>query len=121
MATLTIIRRNGYKSDSLRAYRILIDNVRAGEIEEGQIIHFKWSAGKHTVKLKIDWCSSKTFDIDVESDNYETVIECWPASWALTALIYITFKARRYINAELVSHGEIRSDNFREYGNESDT
>lgn len=120
MAKLTIVRRGGYYSDSKRFYKILIDGEKTGSIWDGKVWEYEWPAGKHTVKFKIDWCSSRTIEVDVLNDNFTTVIECWPASTPLTAFIYIIFRARKYISAELLKNVEVSSENFGEDKNQSE-
>jgi hypothetical protein len=57
MPTLIINRDSGY-ADSLRAYKLLLDGHEVGKIRGGESKSFTVSAGEHTIRAKIDWCSS---------------------------------------------------------------
>jgi len=59
MSTLRIKRDSGY-ADYLRAYSVLVDGARVGEIKNGETRDFPILPGQHQLRLKIDWCGSNT-------------------------------------------------------------
>jgi hypothetical protein len=61
MASLTITRDSGY-ADRLRAYQVILDGERIGEIRNGETKEFSIGPGKHALSLKIDWCGSETVE-----------------------------------------------------------
>jgi hypothetical protein len=58
MPSITIVRDSGYV-DRLRAYEVLIDRQRLGELRNGESKQFTISPGQHELMVKVDWCSSK--------------------------------------------------------------
>ena len=51
--------------DITRKYLIEIDGNHAGQIAAGEVQHFAISPGKHSVLLRIDWCRSPMFEVEV--------------------------------------------------------
>ncbi len=68
MAVLKIARDSGY-SDRLRAYRVILDGAKIGEVRDGRTERFAIAPGQHTLSVKIDWCGSKTVDFTVAGDE----------------------------------------------------
>ena len=69
MASLTIVRDSGY-ADRIRAYRVILDGQKIGEIRNGETKQFPIAPGRHRIALKVDWCGSKPVDFTVtETDN----------------------------------------------------
>ncbi|MGH8498657.1 MAG: hypothetical protein ACRERV_07620 [Methylococcales bacterium] len=59
MAILKVTRDAGY-ADLMRAYAVMIDGKKIGELENGKSKEFPISAGDHTITARIDWCGSET-------------------------------------------------------------
>jgi hypothetical protein len=72
-----VLRRSAGFRDILRAYRIFVDGRKVGKINRNSEIRIPVSAGKHTVQLKIDWCSSPELVVSVPAE-LPTVLECGP-------------------------------------------
>jgi hypothetical protein len=69
MASLTITRDSGY-ADRLRAYEVILDGKKVGEIRNGETKEFSLGPGKHRLSLKIDWCGSKSAEFAIaEADR----------------------------------------------------
>lgn len=51
--------------DRFRRYRILIDGVEVGRIRRGETLRFPVPAGRHSLRLKIDWVSSRAWPFTV--------------------------------------------------------
>ena len=51
--------------DRFRAYRLIIDGRQVGKLKRGQSVQIGVEPGRHSVQMTIDWCSSKTLDVDV--------------------------------------------------------
>jgi hypothetical protein len=58
LAIVKIIRDSGY-ADHLRAYDVVLDGNKVGEIGNGEAREFRVSSGQHDLSLRIDWCGSK--------------------------------------------------------------
>jgi len=71
MATLRIVRDSGY-ADRIRAYAVVIDSKRVGEIRNGEVKDFPISAGEHNLCLKIDWCGSNTVHFAASEEDVIT-------------------------------------------------
>lgn len=59
MALLKITRDAGYV-DLLRAYAVMLDGKKIGELKNGESKTFQISPGAHSISMKIDWYGSKT-------------------------------------------------------------
>lgn len=68
MAVLKIARDSGY-SDRQRAYRVILDGAKIGEVRDGRTERFAIAPGQDTLSVKIDWCGSKTVDFTVAGDE----------------------------------------------------
>lgn len=97
MGTLTIERSTGFYRDRLRAYAVKINGERRGEIKHGETLTFELTAGDHSVRLAIDWCSSPKIVVAGDAD---TVLICKPASSAFMAIIDVLFRPTQYISLE---------------------
>lgn len=69
------LRRVKSLSDSLRAYRVFIDGIERGLIENGHVFRINVESGMHLIHLKCDW--KKTPQIEFTIHGGETVeFEC---------------------------------------------
>jgi hypothetical protein len=111
MAILKIVRDSGY-SDRLRAYQVILDGAKIGEVRDDQTQQFAISPGQHTLSLKIDWCGSKTIDFTVAGDE-----EIWFEAKSnlrglkiFAALWYVIFDRHSYLLLEGVCDCRKRSN-----------
>ncbi len=96
MSTLIIRRKHVPLRDRLRDYVIVVDGREVARVADGADVHIPVTAGRHVVQLKIDWCSSNSMDITVDTGS-ETMLECGPNAKPLLALLYITFWRGKYL------------------------
>jgi hypothetical protein len=69
LAILKITRDSGY-ADALRAYQVIVDGKRVGNLKAGETKQFPVSVGPHSLSLKIDWCGSNTIQFTAaEADD----------------------------------------------------
>jgi hypothetical protein len=69
MATTLTVHRGSTYADRLRAYHVILDGTKIGEIRDGETKSFPISAGQHELSMKIDWCGSRRIQFDAgESD-----------------------------------------------------
>ena len=70
---MIIIKRCTGYVDKIRAYKIFLDGTEIGVIRQGESKQFPLQQGKHTLQLKIDWCTSKlvTFDLTDKPITFE--------------------------------------------------
>jgi hypothetical protein len=64
--TISLTRDSGY-ADKVRDYRVMLDGSEIGRIADGESKTFVVPAGKHELRLKIDWCGSNTVDFDLSA------------------------------------------------------
>jgi hypothetical protein len=74
MATLRISRDRGY-ADKIRAYKILLNDVPIGKLNEGKELETQIPPGKHRVKAKIDWCGSPELEFEAIG-NEQIIFKC---------------------------------------------
>jgi hypothetical protein len=85
--------------DSLRSYKIYIDNIYCGDIRNGEIKEFDIENGEHLIYLKIDWCRSKKSNF-VVNNNELLEFNCGNSMNGLKclfSLIYVTFLKNSYL------------------------
>ncbi|MFP4025678.1 MAG: hypothetical protein ACLFVR_14240, partial [Thiohalospira sp.] len=64
MGKLIISRRKEWQNRG-RKFGVYIDGEKVDVIENGAIKEMELEPGKHTLKFKIDWCSSPEKEIEV--------------------------------------------------------
>lgn len=68
MATLTVTRDSGY-ADLVRAYAVMLDGKKIGELKNGESKDFTISPGAHDIQMRIDWCGSLTFRFNASEEE----------------------------------------------------
>lgn len=103
MATLIVQRDRGY-ADALRAYDIELDGTVIGRINQGEVLRFPLSAGSHRLRVKIDWCSSETLDLQVGTDETVSVLAASNLRGAMVflAIWYVLFARDQYLHLSRV-------------------
>ena len=95
MAKIQIIRGKGY-ADAVRAYKIELDGQLVGEIRQGATVEHNLTPGSHSLRLKIDWCSSNT--VEFSNNSEETVtFECGNNTNPMFAIFYVLFSRDKYL------------------------
>ncbi|MBO5778063.1 MAG: hypothetical protein J6R82_00700 [Clostridia bacterium] len=100
---MLVLKRESAKwADVARGYKVIIDGVQVGEIRDGETKEYPLTDGYHTLKLKIDWCSSQEEAFAVKNGE-EVFATCAPAKkpFLFGELIYITFLYNRYIDLKI--------------------
>jgi hypothetical protein len=90
------IHRGGGFTDRARAYKILVDGELAGEIRANETRTLSLAEGEHEVQLKIDWCTSKTLQVGISS-NQPADLSCCSRNPFL-AFYWVTFGRHEYID-----------------------
>ncbi|MES2560676.1 MAG: hypothetical protein V4590_13105 [Bacteroidota bacterium] len=72
MATLTISRTRQF-INYFRNYKILINGQEITQLEYGEHKNLTLAAGTHTIKAKIDWTSSETYEITLTEHETQTL------------------------------------------------
>ena len=85
-ATLVIKRRNDPWADRMRRYSIFLDGAPIGKIGRGEELRFSPNAGEHTLRMGIDWCSSKTLALSIAGGE----------------ILYMTVGFNRYVTLDPV-------------------
>jgi hypothetical protein len=66
-----IINRPSEWANRARPFKIMIDGEQAGIVKNGIAEEIKVAPGKHTVYCKVDWCSSKPFEVNLAAGETE--------------------------------------------------
>ena len=92
MATIRIKRRSEFVNLG-RYYKLIIDGCLAGEIGDGVTKEFPTTAGRHTVRAKMDWFSSQDISIDISSDETKCLtVGCSKnAKWLASSVPAVVF------------------------------
>ncbi|MFC1490630.1 type I DNA topoisomerase [Candidatus Latescibacterota bacterium] len=83
-----ILKRIGWLRLCLRKYRIIIDGIEVGKIKHRSIAHFQITAGRHWVKLKVDWLSSSHLRFSVE-EGEKIFLECGSKKGSVSHLLWL--------------------------------
>jgi hypothetical protein len=87
-AQIQIGRAHNRWVDRSRAYKVLIDGEMVGEVRHGESRDFQVPPGRHQLRLKIDWTSSKTIDCELGAGD-EAKFRCGPSRPFLGQLLGI--------------------------------
>lgn len=68
MATIRLERKSEYINRA-REYTIILDGNTVGTISNGETKDFTITKGTHTIRAKIDWCSSPDFNLEIEENE----------------------------------------------------
>lgn len=102
MAVLRLTRDSGY-ADRVRAYQVILDDARIGEISNGEKREFPIPPGLHHLRLKIDWCGSNTVEFAASEGDDPTMFQVKSSlrgrNVAL-ALWYTLFDRNSYLRIE---------------------
>jgi len=97
-ASITISRDSGW-ADRLRAYRIELDGVKLGTIDNGESKTFFIEPGSYQLVLKIDWCGSNTVAFNLPADG-KALFECGSnlrGAALLLFFFYVLFARDQYL------------------------
>ena len=104
MGLLRLTRDSGY-ADRARAYKVILDGAEIGEIRNGETRDYPISAGRHELRLKIDWCGSNVVEFTAEGDA-PTVFQVKSnlrGAHALLTFWYTFFARNSYLSIEQTS------------------
>lgn len=68
MAKVVIKRDRGW-ADSLRKYKVIVDEKEIGRIKQGKSIEVEVNSGQHEIYCKIDWCRSNKIVFNINNEN----------------------------------------------------
>ncbi|MFJ3224597.1 hypothetical protein ACIPJS_14760 [Streptomyces sp. NPDC086783] len=95
-----MVRRDGAYRDLLRGYEVLIDGRKVGQVRRRQRARYDVTPGPHTVRMRIDWCSSPDVKITVAAGESVTLI-CEPNGSAARGTVQMLTSPRKYIRLQL--------------------
>ena|SRR5437588_338067 len=85
-ARITLKRLWWPPGDFLRSYKVMVDGKVVGWIRRRRTETFPVTPGHHEFQLEIDWCSSRTLELDL-SPGEEVKLVCrarLPSTYAIT-------------------------------------
>jgi hypothetical protein len=117
VAEIALKRPTGYKSDRLRAYQVYVDGQKIGQIKPGETEAFEVPPGRHELRLKIDWGTSETLQVDL-GENDEAKFVCGPRvkkdagtiTHGYRLAYWMTFGFRRYIDLQYGDHLPVETE-----------
>lgn len=115
MSEIVLKRPTGYKSDRLRAYQVYIDGQKMGQIKPDETEIFDVPPGRHELRLKIDWGSSETLQVDLGEHDVAKFV-CGPRirsdddtlAGGYKLAYWMTLGSRRYIDLQHGDHLSIQ-------------
>lgn len=96
MAKIIVRRSKAWWQDRARKYVVLINGKEVANVPNGGQLELPVEPGTHTVRMKIDWCGSREFNVDVGAEESVT-LECGPNASPFSAFFYITMWKDKYI------------------------
>jgi len=80
------------------SYKIYIDGIYRGKIEDGETQEFEVSDGSHIVYARISWCRSNKLCVNVTGSVVELEVGSSMVGWRrLLWRLYMTFWAHKYL------------------------
>ncbi len=64
-AKLSIFRQDVGMRDSSRAYTVIVDEIKVGQLWNSDSFGLDLTPGQHTLRLKLDWTGSPTLEFRV--------------------------------------------------------
>lgn len=96
MSQLVIHRKKALWQDRARDYRVFVDGVQLGHVENGSVCTVSVEPGMRNVQLRIDWCESKDLHVDI-SHGESVQLECGPNATPLLALFQVFSLRKSYV------------------------
>jgi hypothetical protein len=102
-ATLVIKRTNQY-ANRMRSIRVLVNNVVAGNLNNGESKEYIAPVGSVTIEAKIDWCKAQPLVLSLrEGERKEIELGCNATPRNLWSVFYYTFfKPGKYLYLKVV-------------------
>jgi hypothetical protein len=94
--TIELTRAAGHWVDRARAYKVFVDGQEVGRIRPGRTDRYPVAPGTHRLQLRIDWCASRWWDVDVP-DGGQVTYECRPNAKFYNVLWMIIGRAGDYV------------------------
>ena len=69
MSLKIILSRKNEFLNRTRTYKVLIDGEEVGKIGNAKTEEYQLTEGKHTIKCKIDWCSSGEYQLETNGND----------------------------------------------------
>jgi hypothetical protein len=96
MSKLKIVRRGGF-ADTLRSYKIFVNDQMVGTVGRDSALDVEVPSGPLTLQARIDWCTSKPLAVQA-SPNQTIELEV-SNHWGLLLTLWgITFGAGSYLD-----------------------
>ena len=92
-----ILRRTSQWQNKFRKIGIYLDNENIGTISDGDTRVFSVEPGLHTLKVKIDWCSSRDFNFSLTENDSKTLQISGARAANLFSVYYLAFAANDYL------------------------
>lgn len=83
-------------ADAWRAYNVVVDGQERGTIRNGGSLSLELDPGHHTVLLRIDWCSSRPLEIDLDSGERVRLV-CRPNAKPWSVIYWSLLRHDDYI------------------------
>lgn len=88
--------------DCRRKFKVYIDDKMKATIKNGDIYTIELTEGEHTIKLKVDWCSSCELKF-IYKEGDDIAFDCYPilrGSYKLFSIRNITINRHAYITLQ---------------------
>ena len=96
LSTIAIEREQSVWNDRLREYAVLLDGAPVSRLPNGAAVALRVTPGRHTVQVKIDWCTSVRLELDAVAGETIT-LACGANRSLLLLCLYLTVWKERYL------------------------
>ncbi len=102
-----IVKRKSRWINKMRNIGLYVDNNKIGSIGNGCIEEYSISPGEHTLKARLDWCSSNVHSFSLsENETYTVAVEPYKYATVLLAfeiaILLIHFLAKYYYDIDYI-------------------
>jgi hypothetical protein len=94
-----LLKRHMQYVNILRRYIIVLDGKEIGEIHNGPVVELLMDPGSHSIRMRLDWCSSKPLEFDIESGQTLNLVTGCSINGikSMLAFLYVTVYRNRYL------------------------
>jgi len=104
IAQISLKRLRWPPGDLLRAYEVMIDDTKFGDIRRGETKTFVVPPGRHEIHLEIDWAKSRNLELNLSAGDVASLTcSARPPSAGLPA-------SKNYIRLEIVDGSGVAMD-----------
>ena len=98
-----IVKRGKAWVDGWRSYVLYLDGEKVGKIKEDKEIIFEVEPGEHTLRARIDCCTTKTLHFTVSQTDLQFLVKSNLGGWKMLLSCIYVFIPSKWISLEPIT------------------